>query len=109
MPSLWSLPLLAQAEGLTTPQHGVLDLVRGSGPLVQAVLYLLIFFSVASWAIIFSKYRQVRSASTQSDKFTEIFWDSRNLSSIHEASRELKDSPVGQVFRAGYEELLRVT
>ena len=109
MPSLGFLQLLAQAEGLTAQQQGVLDMVRGSGPLVQAVLYLLVLFSVASWAIIFSKYRQVWRAGIQSEKFTEIFWDSRNLASIHDASRELKQSPVAQVFRAGYEELLRVT
>lgn len=109
MPSLWFLQLLTQSELVPAQQHGVLDLVKGSGPLVQAVLYLLVIFSVVSWGIIFYKYRQVRTAKGQSDKFVEIFWDSRNLSSIHDASRELKLSPVAQVFRAGYEELLRVS
>ena len=109
MPSFWVLQLLAQTGLTPNQQQGVLDLVRGSGPLVQGVLYLLILFSVVSWAIIFSKYRQVRSARNESEKFIEIFWDSRNLSSIHDASRQLKTSPVAQVFRAGYEELLRVS
>ncbi len=109
LPSFSFLQLLGQAE-LTFPQpHGVLDLVKGSGPVVQGVLYLLVLFSVISWGIIFYKYRQVRRAKAESEKFIEIFWDSRNLSSIHEASRELKSSPVAQVFRAGYEELLRVS
>lgn len=101
--------LLAQA-GLAPPQtQGVLDMVRGSGLVVQAVLYLLVLFSVVSWGIIFYKYRQVRAANVQSERFIEIFWDSRNLSSIHDASRELRASPVAQVFRSGYEELLRVS
>ena len=109
MPSLWFLQLWAQA-GLTPPaQQGVLDLAAGAGPVVQGVLYLLVFFSVVSWGIIFYKYRQVQGAKGQSDKFIEIFWDSRNLSSIHDASRELKSSPVAQVFRSGYEELLRLS
>jgi biopolymer transport protein TolQ len=103
------LQLLAQTGLTPTQTHGVLDLVRGSGPVVQAVLYLLVFFSVISWGIIFYKFRQVRTANVQSEKFIEIFWDSRNLSSIHDASRELKASPVAQVFRSGYEELLRVS
>lgn len=103
------LQLLAQA-GLAPPQTlGILDLVRGSGVVVQGVLYLLVFFSVVSWGIIFHKYRQVRTANVRSEKFIEIFWDSRNLSSIHDASRELKASPVAQVFRSGYEELLRIS
>jgi biopolymer transport protein TolQ len=50
----------------------------------------------------------VRRAKRESEKFIEIFWDSRNLASIHDASRDLKAGPVAQVFRAGYEELLRV-
>src|SRR5881296_2191255 len=45
----------------------------------------------------------------RSETFIEIFWERRNLSSIHDASRELSASPVGQVFRSGYEELVRVS
>ncbi|MDE0341852.1 MAG: protein TolQ [Deltaproteobacteria bacterium] len=90
-------------------QHGILDLVTGSGPVVQSVLYVLILFSVVSWGIILYKFRRVRTAKRQSASFIEIFWESRNLASIHEASRELADSPVAQVFTAGYEELLRVS
>ncbi len=109
MSSLWSLQLRVQ-EGLSTPQqHGILDLVRGSGLVVQAILYLLVLFSVVSWGIIAQKYRQIRRAKRESEKFIEIFWERRNLSSIHDASRELSASPVGQVFRSGYEELVRVS
>ena len=109
MPSIWFLRLLVQNDLTSLPQHGILDLVKGSGPIVQGVLYLLVLFSVLSWGIIFYKFRQVRRAKNESGKFIEIFWDSRNLSSIHDASRDFKSSPVAQVFRAGYEELLRVS
>jgi len=109
MSSLLWLQLLAQ-DGLSAPQqHGILDLVRGSGPVVQSILYLLILFSIVSWGIIAQKYRQIRRAKRESEKFIEIFWERRNLSSIHDASRELTASPVGQVFRSGYEELIRVS
>lgn len=109
MPSTWFLQLLVQTGFAPSPEQGVLDLVKGSGPLVQAVLYLLVLFSVVSWGIMFAKYLQVRRAKSESARFIEIFWQSRNLASIHDASRELKSSPVAQVFRAGYEELLRVS
>ena len=109
MSFVWSFHLLAQ-DGLSIPQqHDILELVKGSGLLVQLVLYLLIAFSIASWGIIFYKFKQVRKAKKESAEFIEIFWDRRNLSSIHDASRELKESPVAQVFRAGYEELVRVS
>ena len=109
MPSFWSLQLLAQTGFDAGQQQGILDLVRGSSLIVQGVLYLLILFSVVSWGIIFYKYRQVRISKNESERFVEIFWESRNLASIHDASRELRSSPVAQVFRAGYEELLRVS
>jgi biopolymer transport protein TolQ len=108
MPFLWLLQLMAQNDLPAPQQHGILDLVQGAGPLVQGVLYLLVLFSVLSWGIIFYKSNQVRRAKRESEKFIEIFWDSRNLASIHDASRDLKAGPVAQVFRAGYEELLRV-
>ena len=98
----------AQAEGVMG-QEGLVSMVTGAGPVVQAVLYLLIFFSVFSWGIIFYKLRQVRVARRQSQRFTEIFWDTKNLTTIHSSSQELKQSPVAQVFRAGYQELLRLT
>jgi biopolymer transport protein TolQ len=109
MSFLWSLQLLAQ-DGIAAPQqHGVLDLVRDSGLVVKAILYLLVLFSVVSWGIIAQKLWQIRRAKKESAKFVEIFWERRNLSSIHDASRELTASPVGQVFRSGYEELVRVS
>ena len=109
MSSIWFLQLLLQDGVSATQPHGLLDLVRGSGLVVQAILYILVFFSVVSWGIIAQKFRQVRRSKRESDKFIEIFWERRNLSAIHDASRELTASPVGQVFRSGYEELVRVS
>ena len=109
MLSFWFLQILLQ-DGLSTPPtHSILDLVRGSGVVVQSILYLLVLFSVGSWGVIAQKFRQMRRAKSESEKFIEIFWERRNLSAIHDASRELRSSPVGQVFRSGYEELVRVS
>jgi biopolymer transport protein TolQ len=109
MAFFWLFRLLAQDGLAPSPQHGILDLVRGSGPVVQFVLYLLILFSVASWGIIVYKFRQLKRAKRESEQFIDVFWERRNLSSIHEASRDLKVCPVAQVFRSGYEELVRVS
>lgn len=107
--SFWFLRLLLQDAPSTLSEHTIFDLVRGSGIVVQSILYLLVFFSVGSWGVIAQKFRQIRRAKTESEQFIEIFWERRNLSAIHDASRELTASPVGQVFRSGYEELVRVT
>ena len=98
----------AQAEGLTR-QESLVNMVTGAGLVVQFVLYILILFSVFSWGIIFYKLRQIRVARRQSKRFIDIFWDTKNLTTIHNASQELKQSPVAQVFRAGYQELVRMT
>jgi biopolymer transport protein TolQ len=88
---------------------GVADLMVGTGPVVQLVLVTLAGFSVGSWGIILYKLVQISRARRESDRFIAIFWESKNLAAIHTASVGLKSSPVAQVFRAGYQELLQLT
>ena len=88
---------------------GVTDLILSTGPFVQGILALLFFFSVVSWGIILYKFSQISYARRESERFISIFWESKNLAAIHTASVGLKRSPVAQVFRAGYQELLQLT
>ncbi len=92
-----------------TGQLGVMQLVVGTGPVVSAVLYILLGFSVAGWGIILYKFGQILRARRQTESFITIFWESKNLNNIHTASLGLTHSPVAQVFRAGYQELLQLT
>ena len=87
----------------------VVGLLIGTGPVVQAVILILVAFSVGSWGIIIYKIVQTSRARRESDRFTSIFWESKNLAAIHNASIGLVHSPVAQVFRAGYQELLQLT
>ena len=86
----------------------ILAMITGSGPVVQGVLYLLIFFSIASWGVILYKARQVRAARRSSDRFIESFWETKNLTTIYAATQQMAASPVAQVFRAGFQELDRL-
>jgi biopolymer transport protein TolQ len=88
---------------------GVVDMLLGTGPVVQAVLFLLIGFSIGSWGIILHKFVQISRARRESERFLAIFWESKNLAAIHSAGVGLKRSPIAQVFRAGYQELLQLT
>ncbi|MBM4254708.1 MAG: protein TolQ [Deltaproteobacteria bacterium] len=83
-------------------------MVTHSGLVVQMVLYLLLFFSIISWGIVFYKFLQIFKARRESERFASVFWETKNFSSIHGASLEMKESPVAQVFRAGYQELMRL-
>ena len=55
-------------------QHTVLDLVTGSGPVVQGVLIILLLMSVCTWGIVITKWLQMRKAKRQSSKFSDVFW-----------------------------------
>ena len=89
--------------------HSIIDMVADSGPVVQIVLYVLLSFSVISWGIMFYKLRQLRQARRESERFTIVFWETKNLPAIQTAALEMKASPLAQVFRAGYQELVRLT
>jgi biopolymer transport protein TolQ len=94
----------------TPPESGftLMDAVTSAGPVGALTLLLLLGFSVASWAIILLKYLALRRAQKQSIAFLDTFWQSKRLDDIFTRSEELTDSPVAQVFRAGYQELLKV-
>ncbi len=87
----------------------VVDLLLGTGPVVQVVIWTLVAFSVGSWGIILYKLVQTSRARRESERFISIFWESRNLATIHNASVGLVRSPIAQVFRAGYQEVLQLT
>lgn len=95
-------------EIMIPEQHSIIDMMFGSGPVVQLVLYTLIILSVWSWAITVSKFLQFRRAQKHSDEFRDIFWESRNLARIDDATRRLDGSPLAKVFVAGYRELNHV-
>lgn len=106
-----SFSLIATAHAATgaTGEHmDVLSLVTSSGLIVQSVLYMLVLSSVACWGIVFHKFRQIREARRQSAEFVRVFWETKNLTTIYEVVDELARSPVAQVFRAGYREVVRI-
>ena len=82
--------------------------ITHSGPLAFAVLLLLVAFSVVSWGLILVKYLAIRQAQRSSAMFLETFWQSKRLDEIFQKSEQLSTSPLAQVFRAGYQELVKV-
>jgi biopolymer transport protein TolQ len=53
----------------------MLELVFGASLIVQAVLLLLVLFSVFSWAVILYKARELRRAEQDSEAFLEVYHD----------------------------------
>ena len=89
-------------------EHSIVDLITGSGTVVKGVLITLMIMSIITWGIVITKWLQLRQAKKQSVKFSDVFWSSRNLAQITEASNKLKESPVAKVYSAGHRELTHV-
>ena len=80
-------------------------MVVDAGLMVQFVLMILMFFSIVSWAIIFTKYLSYRKIKNENDLFFEAYLRSKKLSDVFTESKLFKHSTVAEVFRAAYTEL----
>ncbi|HEY1098728.1 MAG TPA: flagellar motor protein MotA, partial [Myxococcota bacterium] len=95
--------------GAAAPQApSFFETITHSGPLAFFVLVLLVVFSIGSWAIIIVKWTALRNAQKGSAVFLEHFWQSKRLDEIFTRTEQMPSSPLAQVFRAGYQELVKV-
>ncbi len=87
----------------------ILSLIVDADFIVQMVLLVLVLMSMMCWAIIVQKFFQLRAASRQSALFLDLFWASKRLDTVYEKSNAFRKSPVAEVFKAGYQELAKIT
>ncbi|MBA3460333.1 MAG: protein TolQ [Deltaproteobacteria bacterium] len=76
--------------------------------IVQAVMILLAIMFVIGLYIIIYKTLYLRRASDESNRFVESFWKSRDIEQIYKQAQALRNSPVSQMFVAGYTELAKL-
>ena len=108
MHTLGSLVLALQVQDGAAPVAGTTDVVRllrDTGPINQAVLLVLVLFSVASWAIILYKAWTFRTAESQDKRFLDVFRRSSKFSEVQAACPSLPASPLVGVFQAAYAEI----
>jgi len=86
-------------------QGEVWQLLANTGLVARLVLLLLAGFSILSWAIIIQKYKSFKAARRESQEFLKVFRQSKRLSEIRAYSRNLKYSPLAEIFQAGYREI----
>lgn len=88
----------------------VIDLFMKAGLLVKCVMMVLLFFSVASWAIIFQRSKILRAADKQIATFEETFWSAEDLSRLYEKCQRDRESISGteQIFCSGFKEFTRL-
>jgi biopolymer transport protein TolQ len=85
-----------------------LSLFAGTGLVVKLVLFILLYFSVVSWAIIFFKLLQVHRANSESERFLDFFWKTKRFDAISAQVDRFANSPLSVVFSEGYAELKKL-
>ena len=86
-------------------QGEIWHLLAQTGLVARIVLFILFGFSVFSWAIILKKSRGFKIARRESHEFLRVFRQSKKLSDIRASCQALKNSPLVEVFLAGYREI----
>ncbi len=89
-------------------QSGILHHILNTNIVVKLVLFLLLGFSVASWAIIFYKLNYLHKAKKENKEFLDLFWESKRLDYIYTVSKKYAYSPVAYMFSITYTELLGI-
>lgn len=91
-----------------TTELNTLHIIMNASPIVQGVLFVLITFSILSWAIIFSKWRVFKNCFKKSEHFLDIFWSGKSMDHIYTESKKYGASPIARIFQSGYVELQRL-
>lgn len=88
-------------------QTDYLEMIRHNGPVENAILAILVCFSIYSWTVIFAKLGALRGARTANTRFLRAFRKAGGLDAVMVASEQFRPSPLVAVFDFGYEELER--
>jgi biopolymer transport protein TolQ len=88
----------------------ILALVLGASLPVKLVLALLIFFSFASWVIIFRKKAMLDRAMRGADDFEERFWSGADLAGLFRevTAQGERITGIESIFEAGFREFARL-
>ena len=76
--------------------------------IVKVVMVLLMVMFLICLYIIIYKTMYLRRATAQSARFTQAFWQSRDIEQIYKQAQGLPHGPLSQMFLAGYTELAKL-
>lgn len=95
---------VVETSSVGSGDHNLIYLILHADTVVQLTLLILVVFSVVSWAIIGSKQRQLKKAKKLSEKFYQLFWQSKSVDAIV-SKGSFRRSPAFNVFKAGVDTL----
>ena len=76
-----------------------------TGWVAKVVLIILVLFSLASWSVIFGKWRELASASKATDLFLKVFRKASRLNEVSTQVQKYRASPLAPMFQGGQSEL----
>lgn len=90
----------------------VVSLISNAGPLVKAVMFLLLSASAVSWAIIAQRVLFYGIEKRHMNAFEEQFWSGMDLSQLYRQGQERAEANqvngAESIFRAGFREFTRL-
>jgi len=88
----------------------ILSLFLHASLVVKLVMLLLLAISIASWAVMYLKWRAVSTARREADEFEERFWSGIDLVDLYKQVSKDPDGAggLGRVFEAGFREFVRL-
>lgn len=88
----------------------ILDLFLKASLLVKLIMFILIGFSIASWAIIIQRTRILNAATREAEAFEDKFWSGIELSRLYQESQGRRENLAGseQIFYSGFKEFATI-
>ncbi len=88
----------------------LLSLIWHASVVVQIVMLLLLLASIASWALIFQKAKQLRQSALLNTQFDDEFWSGTSLADLQlAATQNAKHAgPQERIFLAGMREVQKL-
>ena len=83
------------------------ELIFSASLVVKLVLLVLVAGSVASWAVIFYKARELSAAERDTDTFLRAYVE-RPVDAVYDVARQHAASPLSALFSTGYRELAQM-
>jgi biopolymer transport protein TolQ len=106
------MPELSKLVGVALDAGGstdMLSLIKQAHWIVKVTMALLTAMFLIGVYIIIYKTLYFRRAQRESGMFNESFWRSRDIEQIYKHAQMLRNSPISQMFVAGYTELAKLS
>jgi biopolymer transport protein TolQ len=83
----------------------LLKFFLATGWVAKSVLIILVLFSLASWSVIFAKWRELGAADRTTERFLKVFRKASRLNEVASQIQKHRSSPLVPMFQAGHSEL----